>query len=81
MDRLMIENGFLYNQSKNHKVTINSKSTKLGLSPRMWINFQDLYQKESDQFIADSGPTYWTDLQMDLLDWFTGIIYWTDLLV
>ena len=46
MDWLMIENGFLYNQSKNYKVTINSKSTKLGLSPRMWINFRDLYPFE-----------------------------------
>ena len=41
-DRLMIENGFIYNQSKNYKVTINSKSNKLGLSPRMWFNFWDL---------------------------------------
>ena len=35
MDRLKIEIGFLYNKSKNYKVTINSKSTKLGLSNRM----------------------------------------------
>ena len=30
--------------TKARIIKFNSKSTKLGLSPRMWINFRDLYK-------------------------------------